>query len=456
MNRWSRWTRWTRWTQCFCLCLLATACGDDAPATSGGASETTTAASTTTASTTATAASTLDGSSTVAATDSADSGDSTTGPAATHERLWLATGEYLATQDWHAILRFEDALLLDAWSQGPAAADGTTNVQASTDASGVPLNFVHSIMVDEARDELYAATLFTTTDPNPCPMASLCGSIAVFAGAASLDGPAVTARHIFGPATTLEQPHGVWLDRQRDILYVANTFAGTLLAWHDAPTVDGDVGPDRTITSPTLGAPVYVYVDETDDRAFVGCMPPFGEPGGPPPPPTPPHIEIFEQLSTLDGMVEPSFRIEGPSTRLSIGNPTTHNTWYIPAAALLVVAHHTNEVLFFDLADLPWGEGGPPMQLDLAPRVLEINETGTDAGEWSAYGLSYVPEADRLYVSAGYTPGGPAANSEQHAIKVYEGVSDPGFAGRVTPVREIRWDSYAQYFPPQPLWVQRW
>lgn len=434
-----------RWS---CVCLVIAACGDaSVTSTDSSASTSTTATSTASTATTASATGITD-------TAASDSADSTTGLAEIHERLWLATGEYLATQDWHAVLRFEDALVLDAWSQGPAAADGTTNVQASSDAAGVPLNFVHSIMVDEARDELYAATLFTTTDPTPCPMASLCGSIAVFAGATTLDGPAVTTRHIFGPATTLEQPHGVWLDRERDILYVANTFAGNLLAWHDAPSADGDVAPDRTFASPTLGAPVYVYVDEAEDRAFVGCMPlPVG-PGGPPP--TPPHIEIFEQLSALDGMVDPSFVIEGPSTRLSIGNPTTHNTWYIPAAELLVVAHHTNEVLFFDLAGLPWGGGGPPMPLDLAPRVLEINETGTDTAEWSAYGLFYVPQDDRLYVSAGYTPGGPAADSEQHAIKVYEGVSEPGFSGRVMPVREIRWDSYAQYFPPQPLWVQRW
>ena len=116
-------------------------------------------------------------------------------------------------------------------TQGPATPDGTIDILASSDANDVHLVFAHTIFVDEARDELYAGTLFTTTGAQTCmTMQGQCGSIAVFAGASTLDGPQVAVRHVFGPATTLNQPHGVWVDRTRDILYATNTFAGTIVA----------------------------------------------------------------------------------------------------------------------------------------------------------------------------------------------------------------------------------
>jgi hypothetical protein len=429
------------------LPVLVLACADARNTGTGGSSEATASGSTGGPSTSDTTDESAGPEGTTAADGSSTGG--TTTPA--RERLWVGTGEYSATQDWHAILRFEDALELDAAVQGPATPDGTTNLGTTFDQDGVPIVFVHTIFVDESIDELYAGALFTTTGAQTCMMMQgECGGIAVFAGASALDGPQLASRHVFGPATTLDQPHGVWVDRARDILYAANTFAGTVLAWDGASSVDGDAAPDRTITTAMLGAPVHVYVDDASDRAFVAAMPPFG-PGEF----IPPHVEIFEAFSTLDGEVEPSYRIAGPSTRLALGNPTTHNTWWLAEHELLVVGHHTNEVLFFDLAALTWDAGGPTQELDLVPRVLEINESDTDADDWSAYGLFYVEDGQRLYVAAGYTPAGPAPGSDQHAVKVYEAVASPAFEGRVDPVREIRWDNVDQYFPPQPLWVQR-
>lgn len=446
------------------LPLALATCGDDAMTTGATASTTAASASSTDASGDPTSASTTDASAsgtasagtTAATTTTATTAAETTGPApdlggpppAMGERLYIGTGEYLATQDWHGILRFDHSEELDSAVDGPFTPDATVNVQASADVDGVHLNFVHTIFVDEARDELYAGALFTTEEGMTCPMASLCGSIAVFAGASTMDGPQVVSRHLYGPKTGLLQPHGVWIDHSRDTLYVANTFAGQLLAWESASTVDGDLAPNRTVTWPEMGAPVFLYVDEPTDRAFVAVMPMIGG--------KKPGVLIYPSISTLDGVQPPPHRIQGPSTRLEIGNQTTHNVWFIAEGELLVVAHHTNEVLIYDLSGLEWGYQGPTLDHDLTPRVLEINEAADDQGKWSAYGIFYVRALDRLYVSAGYTPMGPAANSPEHAVKIYEGVHDPSLAGQVKPAREVRWTNVNQYFPPQPLWVTRW
>lgn len=382
---------------------------------------------------------------------SSESGESSGEPPATRERLFVGTGEFDPMRDWHGVVRFDDITGIDSAVQGPVEPDGTVNIKMSSDVGGVHLNFVHTIYVREAADELYAGALFTTTGGEPCPQASLCGSVAVFSGASTLDGPQVAARSLFGPNTTLRLPHGVWVDETRDILYVANTFAGSILVWDGASTVDGDIPPDRTITWPDMGAPVYIFVDAPTDRAFVAAMPMLGG--------KQPQVLIYDGISTRDGATMPNLVIAGPNTRLNIGNPTTHNTWFIASGEILAVAHHTNEVLFYDLKGVNWGNPGPVETLDLAPRVLSIHEQedDSDLGEWSAYGLFYRPEGDRMFVAAGYTPmGPPAANSEQHAVKVFENVSDPATAGRVPPVAEIRWTNVDQYFPPQPLWVTRW
>jgi len=378
------------------------------------------------------------------------SGSTTGAPGSPRERLFVGTGEFDPMRDWHGILRFADVTGLDSRVDGPAVPDGTVNVKMSSDKDGVHLNFVHTIFVDEARDELYAGALFTTTEGEPCPMASLCGSVAVFSGASSLDGPQVASRSLFGPATELRLPHGVWVDSTRDLLYVANTFAGSILVWEKASEVDGETPPDRKITWPDMGAPVYIYVDAPTDRAFVAAMPMLGG--------KEPQVLIYSDISQKDGAVPPPLVVAGPSTRLTIGNQTTHNTWFIAEGELLVVAHHTHEVLIYEMAGTPWGHPGPTMKLDKAPRVIEIHEQedGSDAGHWSAYGLFYRPEGDRLFVAAGYTPMGPAPNSDQHAVKVYGAISDPATAGRVEPLAEIRWTNVDQYFPPQPLWVTRW
>ncbi len=46
-------------------------------------------------------------------------------------------------------------------------------------------------------------------------------------------------------------------------------------------------------------------------------------------------------------------------------------------------------------------------------------------------------------------------DQHRHAVKVFDGVSDPATSGRLEPVQVIYWDSVDQYYPPQALWVTR-
>lgn len=372
-------------------------------------------------------------------------------------RLFVGTGEYNAVQNWHGILRFED---VSGSIDGPIAPSATIPIKETHDSAGVKLNFAHGFYVHEARDEIFASTLFTRADNIPCMMCnpqdpSETGSIAVLGGARTADGPQVVVRHLFGgddPAldkTQIYQPHGVWVDEPRDLLYVANTFGKTLLVFEGASTVNGNVPPSRVVSSSALGFPVFAYVDSEADRLFVACM------GAGPPMPVP-SIAIFNGASTLDGDVMPNVRIAGPNTRLGAGNnQTTHNVWFDRQSKLLFVGHHTNEVLIFDLSAVDLDVAGPVV-LDLAPRVLDVSASEMEIPNWSVYGLFFVPEDDALYVSTGFAMMGPKPGTPPNGVKVYEGVTSPSVSGRVPPAKIVTWTNGMTYFPPQPLWVTKY
>lgn len=382
------------------------------------------------------------------------SATSTSSGGGLHDRLFVGTGEYSATPDWHGILRFEDAFGAD-----PMTPDATIPMKQTTDAAGTKLLFEHSFFVHEGRDEMYVSTLFTNSANKECmpcdPMdPTQPGSIAVLQNISTVDGPQTVARHIFGgddpvnDKTGLVQPHGVWVDVSHDELYVANTFGKNILVFADAAHANGNTPPTRTIYNPGLGTPVFVFVDEVNDWLFVASMP------SPPEAPEP-QIAIFRDASTLNGNIGPHLQLHGPNTRIGAGNnQTTHNVWYDRDTQLMFVGHHTNEVLIFDMKDVDF-QAKPPVHLDLAPRVIDVSTSDADVAQWSVYGLFYVPEVDRLYVATGFAMGGPQAGTPPNAVLVFDGVSSPSVMGRAEPTQRIHWGNGDTYFPPQPLWVTR-
>ncbi len=373
-----------------------------------------------------------------------------------HQRLYLGTGEYSPSQDWHAVIRFDKS---EGLNSEPGAItytpDGTIPVQQCLDGS-VILNFGHGIYIDESNDRMYLSTLFTnqnnvvTTNSD-----TAVGSIAIFDNISTLDGPQVPTRHIFGSNTQLKQPHSCWLDESRDILYVPNTFGKNILVFENVSAADGDIVPDRIIDSDSLGYPLYIYIDETVDRMFVCAMP------GPPTDNEPnSQVLIYNNASTLNGNnVVPAIRITGANTRLDLINKTVHNCQWNPNNQLLAVGHHTNELLFFDLNGINWSPAGTDI-LDLTPRVLRVDDPalGFDSTDVNLYGIFWDINSDTIYCSVGIDNpgGGPMSGSPPNSIKIYGNVSNSAVSGLVQPSRIIYWSNGNTYYPPQPIWVQQY
>lgn len=402
-----------------------------------------------------------------------------------HERLYIATGEYSIYDEWDAVLRLEEAEDMDSDVDGTFTPDATLPVKQMVSADGIYQNFAHGVYVSDDEDTMFLGMLFTDEDyngmdtecvPTPsstpgvpsttsteCDTANRDGSIAILSGIKDRASTDLTlTRHIAGSNTQLNQPHGVWVDEQNEYIYVANTFGENILVFNEAfdSATDGDIAPDRVITATGMENPVFVYVDEESDRLFVANMAGAG-----------PSILIFNNASSLNGSVTPDTRViddtpyddsDADTTRLTMGNnQTTHNVWYDSVHEQILVGHHTNEVLFYDVSDWDLDTGMGDIEPDAADvKYLEINETDSDEHQWSAYGLFYLPNKDRLYVSGGYAAyatedhgGGPPSESPPSEVKVYDNVSDSGFSGRETPARVIQWSNGSDYYPPQGLWV---
>lgn len=373
-------------------------------------------------------------------------------------QLFLGTGEYSPQDDWDAVLRFDNIEALTSTANTPS---GTVPLKSVLDSSSISLNFGHALFIHEDRNELFVASLFTTAGNaqdcvgGPGVTQLQCGSIGVISNASAINGSPQLTRHIYGSNTQINQPHGLFIDTVRNDLYVANTFGDNILVWNDATTADGNIAPDRVISYSSLGRPVHVFVESSTDQLFVVSMGTGITQKGA-------AVLIFNNASTLNGEVTPNVRIFGPNTRLDDGNnQTTHNVWYDAATGMLIVGHHTNEILIFDLSsvDLNAAVG---QDLDIAPRVIKVHEMSDDSDqyEWSAYGLFYVSSTDQLFVSVGNTRGGtstrsgpPGVGLTTHVVRVYDHVSDTTTQGLVTPTKNIYWSNVTTYYPPQPLWI---
>jgi hypothetical protein len=428
--------------------------------------------------------------------------------ACTSDTLYTATGEYHDGTYWDAVLRFDDAQDIDSDTNGAVTPSATLPVKSDpvgsgiVDAAGYQMNFVHTLYLWD--DDLYLGSLFTNknnyagdpSNPDLQYMAETSfeiGSVGVLTGASTLsDGGATLERHLFddlntdgttATTTELHQPHGIWIDESRDILYVANSFSGKILVFDGASAVDGRSAPDRVIEHSNIGFPIHVFVDEVNDRLFVASVgvsapPPSSPPssvkyhsaGGVADPSTPgtcnagpPGLVVYNHASTVDGSVAPDVRILGDNTRLCEGNnQTTHNVWFDTATNTIIASHHTNELLMYDASVIDF-TSTTPTDYDITPkRFLEINEEadGSDMYYWSVYGFFYLAEKDRLYISGGYSSHAtdergavPDVGIPPSEIKVYDGVSLSHFNGQMTPTRVIHWDNGDTYYPSQALWV---
>lgn len=340
--------------------------------------------------------------------------------AANQHQLWVGTGEYNSFLSWDAILYFEKAETIN----------GNRPPDVTLDFATAGGNFPHMLVYRSSTDELYVTSLFTN-------------EILIFSNARHLTPASTPSRVISGPLTSLFEPHGLWVDDTNDTLYVANRFnalgglSGTVTAWINASTVNGNAAPTRVIGGPATGLaqPFNVYVDEANDRLYVASA--NEGLSGPDP-----AIVIFDNASTKNGDVPFTRKVAGGLTTF-FSHLTVHNVLLDPIRDEFYVAHHQSDVLVFGPASTVNGNVGPIRTLSGFDNVL---------------GLYYLPLEDILYVSdADASCGGgtaPCPNAPPQAIKVFYNASTLNGSVGGSPDRVIYWEpAAATYFPPQSLWV---
>jgi hypothetical protein len=331
--------------------------------------------------------------------------------AANHHRLFLGTGEYDPGAIWDGTL---------VWDRADAI-NGNRSPNRLVDMGMSGVNFGHMIYYVESRDELYVTSLFSD-------------EIMVFGGASMMNGPQVPIRTISGVLTELREPHGLWIDESRDILYVANRLPSSgpdsaVLAFHNASTVTGNIAPDRSIAGAAtlLDEPFNVFVDEARDYLYIANANGSDANRG---------IVIYHNASVVNGNVAPNRQIAGALTPFYSTHPTVHNVFIDLARDHMYVANHQDEVYVFHNAST--ANGNIP-----ADRTL----SGFD----NALGLFYLPDEDTLYVSDGP---GPVSCSADQKVKVFVNASTLTGAVGTVPDRFITWaPENCQYYPPQPLAV---
>ncbi len=171
---------------------------------------------------------------------------------------------------------------------------GSVNGNAFPDMviSGGPLATPWRPQLDKAADRLYVS--------------SEADEVFVFNNASTSNGTAAPARTIVGALTTFNNPTGMWLDTANDRLYIANFIGSSVLVFNNASTINGNVAPDRTISgaNTTFQNPIDVWVDTARDILYVYDKSALS-------------VLAFDNASTVNGNTTPSRTISGSNTGFS-------------------------------------------------------------------------------------------------------------------------------------------
>ncbi len=340
----------------------------------------------------------------------------------TRHRMFLGTGEYDRYIPWDAIDVFDRAELINGNKPPDRRLSGTTST----------FNFPHMLYYRESTDELYVTSLFTN-------------EIQIFAGARTMSAGATPTRVIGGASTLLDEPHGLWIDEQRDMIYVAcrlgeptaPTTRGQVLVWHSASTANGNIAPNRTIggAATNLDQPFNTFIDPARDYLYVANANGASANRG---------VVIFHSASTVTGSPVPNRQIAGPTFSPFAGaHPTVHNVQVDLVRDHLYVASHDQDVFVFHNASTATGD---------------IPADRTLTGFKHALGLYYVEADDVLYVSDADESGpGPVPGAPPQAVRVFNAASTLTGSVASSASRVIYWDPEALTdYPPQPIAIHRY
>ncbi len=215
--------------------------------------------------------------------------------------------------------------------------DGNVAPTRLLQGDAVPLDDPVGLVVDTTRDILYVGdssknTIYvwddaSTLDGNVAPDRTITGmttcrdlaldrhantlyaclgdEIWVFGNASTRDGAAAADRVIAGAATQLAGAFGIELDRNRDLLYVANRGSDNILVFDNASTINGNVQPLHVIAGATtdLSAPIDLALDVERDHLYeVNDVSPARPKG----------IRVWHNASSVDGNIPPNRTITSP------------------------------------------------------------------------------------------------------------------------------------------------
>ncbi len=233
-------------------------------------------------------------------------------------------------------------------------------------------------------------------------------SILVFNNAGSINGNVFPDRTI--TSGSLNWPWRMWLDKATDRLYIAADNS-SILVFNNASTINGTVTPSRTITGTLFTATSGIWLDSANDRLYMADA-------------NANAIYVFNDISTLNGTVTPDRIVFGANT--TINGPRF--LWLDTLTDRLYVANYSNDsILVFN--------GASTINGDVVPSRTITGSTITQpAGIWLD------TSSDRLYVA---DDGGPA-------LLVFNNAST--INGSVTPER-IVYGSNTTFASPYALWL---
>ncbi|MCL5878765.1 MAG: Ig-like domain-containing protein [Deltaproteobacteria bacterium] len=223
-------------------------------------------------------------------------------------------------------------------------------------------------------------------------------SLDVFYDAGSASGNVAPDRRVSGAATTFNTPVFLWLDKGSDRLYISDAGTGDILVFNNASTVNGNIAPNRTISSASLSLPYGIWLDASTDTLYVVD-------GGNN------AVLAFDNVSTLNGAVSASRSISGSNTTL---NSPVGISLDAANDDLYIVNWGNNSILVFNNASTATGNIAPSRTI-----------SGSNTGLSGPQGIWLDATSDQLYVADQFVPG----------ITVYNNASTAN--GNITPSRTI-------------------
>jgi DNA-binding beta-propeller fold protein YncE len=197
------------------------------------------------------------------------------------DRLWYTTGENLSLPARGGF---------GYWT-GASTMTSSATVGDFFGGSNTHLHGPTGIAIDTAREIAYVCD----------------GALFVFRDIETNPGNVTPSAIIDNPITNLLDPEGLFLDQDRDVLYLTDEGDQAIKVFHNASALTSSSTPTRVIkgNNTTFDWPRSVYLDTTRDLLYVGDANP-----------TDPAIVVFANGSIVDGDASPLHRVSGLATKL--------------------------------------------------------------------------------------------------------------------------------------------